>query len=165
MYKRQIGYRKSKIVVTRPGKATLFCDAIKMDLGKQENAVEYGFECEGRLHLRIGVMAIDADSGRLSEGQLSLVNARIVNGGTTFSADVLTLNLDLHGLSTATHNLPITELLPLEESDDSGKSKTRDPSPDPLFFSPSGDEFKPSQENGEFKRSSLRRGSRRFIGA
>lgn len=108
---RKLNFRETEETFNAPGLAALYCDQFATQLTNSETT-PYGFECAGRLHLQLGRMTIGAESATLKDGQLNLTNARIQQDSTTATAEQLTIQLTLHGMSTFPFNRPIPQDLP-----------------------------------------------------
>lgn len=109
---RKLAHHTVENQVYAPGVSMLLCDEISLTAVKSE-ASNYEFECPGRLLLRVGRLVLDAESGSYKNGELKLTGVTIIQGGTTATADNLTLPLPVWGLTTANHNRPVSTQLQL----------------------------------------------------
>ena len=104
---RHVGFHERDVTVAKPAGATLFCDAVIVDIASQENELIYAFECTDRLQLRFDGMVIDGDSGKLVDGNLELVNAKMTHNGTELTSEKMNIALSVRGLKTSEFGMPV----------------------------------------------------------
>ncbi len=133
---RKLAYRKETVTVWERGSATLLCDELSVSIAKSDTS-NYGFECSGRLYIRIGGLILDADSGSHKDGVLQLTNVTISQQETRATASSLSVPLQVLGLATADFDKPVSNLVPFQPQpyDQFMKEETRAlrPMPDSGF--------------------------------
>ncbi len=135
------------ITVMEPGTAVMYCDAFESSISGKNEELNIDFKCD-RLSLRLGHVSLTADSAASEDGQLVLQNASIVQAGTAFTADRLTLKLPLFGIKATPHNQPVPPPeQPIPES--------LTPEPHAVWPESGHPTYKEAQEDPGFKRDSV----------
>lgn len=132
------------LAVTLAEIATLYCDTMTLNVLEDGDKSSYSLECKSRVSIRLNGIDIDAESASLKDGKCELVNATLIHGQTTATAQQLTLSMPIHGVSTNSFGRPIPETPPavnLSSPPPYTRGSVR-PEPDPISF-PKGTDSTP----------------------
>lgn len=90
--------------------ASIGCDDMSVAASGDGKNAEYVFEAKGKCILFLTGMQIHADSMKLENSELSVVNAKVINGQTELRSAQMTIPLRVFGISTHIFNKSSTEL-------------------------------------------------------
>ncbi len=131
----QVRSRRVAAIPVHPSEtATLYCDAVSINVLNDRDAPRYTLECADKIHIRINGLCVDAESAKFKDGKCELVAAIIGHKGTKATTEKITLSLPVHSFLTSTFGKPIP---PAECTDEgSGRTRTEDGSrgPEGGFF-------------------------------
>ena len=107
---RKLAWREEEVMTSVAGIASVYCDELSVNITKDKDDLVYSFDCPGRIHVRFGQMILDCDSGKLSNGKLELVNAKMVHQGMDMTSDKMSLSLPVVGVKTAQFGRPLSDV-------------------------------------------------------
>ncbi|MCR9198643.1 MAG: hypothetical protein NXI04_08375 [Planctomycetaceae bacterium] len=103
--------RPARTTNTSPTIATLACDDISLSTDADDATVKYHFETQSRCRLLLSDLRIDADSMKLEDGVLTIINATTTTKDkTTMHAEQMTIPLNPVAISTGMFGKPVSAL-------------------------------------------------------